>query len=140
MKTDLKKVLSIAGQPGLFLYLSQANAGVVVESLVTKKRTCFGISARITSLADISIFTETDEVRLQYVFERMREELGDNDAPSGKSKPEVLKEFFGKVLPDYDRDRFYASHMKEVVEWYSCLKENASVDFVQEEEEQQEEA
>ena len=140
MKTDLKKVLSIAGQPGLFLYLSQANAGVVVESLVTKKRTCFGISARITSLADISIFTETDEVRLQYVFERMREELGDNDAPSGKSKPEVLKEFFGKVLPDYDRDRFYASHMKKVVEWYSCLKENASVDFVQEEEEQQEEA
>ncbi len=140
MKTDLKKVLSIAGQPGLFLYLSQANAGVVVESLVTKKRTCFGISARITSLADISIFTETDEVRLQYVFERMREELGDNDAPSGKSKPEVLKEFFGKVLPDYDRDRFYASHMKKVVEWYSCLKENASVDFVQEEEEQQQEA
>ena len=91
-------------------------------------------------MADISIFTETDEVRLQYVFERMREELGDNDAPSGKSKPEVLKEFFGKVLPDYDRDRFYASHMKKVVEWYSCLKENASVDFVQEEEEQQEEA
>ena len=138
MKTDLKKVLSIAGQPGLFLYLSQANAGVVVESLVTKKRTCFGISARITSLADISIFTETDEVRLQYVFEKMREELGDNDAPSGKSKPEVLKEFFGKVLPDYDRDRFYASHMKKVVEWYSCLKENASLDFVQEEEQQEE--
>ncbi|MBR5856199.1 MAG: DUF5606 domain-containing protein [Bacteroidales bacterium] len=137
MKTDLKKVLSIAGQPGLFLYLSQANAGVVVESFVTKKRTCFGVSARITSLADISIFTETDEVRLQYVFERMREELGDNDAPNGKSKPEVLKEFFGKVLPDYDRERFYASHMKKVVEWYSCLKENASLDFVQEEDEQQ---
>ncbi|MBR7158029.1 MAG: DUF5606 domain-containing protein [Bacteroidales bacterium] len=137
MKTDLKKVLSISGQPGLFLYLSQANAGVVVESLVTKKRTCCGISARITSLADISIYTESDEVRLQYVFEKMKEYLGENDAPGGKSKPEVLKEFFGNVLPDYDKDRFYASHMKKVVEWYSCLKEYASLDFVQEEEQEE---
>lgn len=140
MKTDLKKVLSITGQPGLFLYLSQANAGVVVESLVTKKRTCFGISARITSLADISIFTETDEVRLQEVFEKMREHLGENDAPSGKSDAKVLKEFFEQVLPDYDRDRFYASHMKKVVEWYSCLKNNASVEFVQEDEQEAQEA
>ena len=138
MKTDLKKVLSISGQPGLFLYLSQANAGVVVESLVTKKRACFGISARSTSLADISIFTETDEVRLQHVFEKMHEVLGEENAPAGKSKPEVLKEFFAKVLPDYDKDRFYASHMKKVVEWYSCLKDNASLDFVQEEEEKAE--
>ncbi|MFA6712655.1 MAG: DUF5606 domain-containing protein, partial [Bacteroidales bacterium] len=38
MKTDLKKVLSVSGQPGLFLYLSQAKNGVIVESLVTKQR------------------------------------------------------------------------------------------------------
>ena len=72
MKTDLKKILSISGQPGLFLYLSHANAGAVVESIVTKKRTCCGMSARITALSDISIFTETDEIRLQQVFEKMK--------------------------------------------------------------------
>ena len=131
MKTDLKKILSISGQPGLFLYLSQANAGVVVESIL---RTCYGVSARITSLSDISIFTETDEVRLQQVFEKMKEYLGENDAPSSKSSAEVLKELFENVLPDYDRDRFYVSHMKKVVDWYSCLKNYASLDFVQDEE------
>ena len=38
MKTDLRKVLSVSGEQGLFLYLSQANAGALVESIVTKKR------------------------------------------------------------------------------------------------------
>ncbi len=140
MKTDLKKILSISGQQGLFLYLSQSNSGAIVESLLTKKRTCYGLNSRITSLADISIFTETDEVRLQEVFEKMKSYLGENDAPSGKSDAKVLKELFENVLPDYDRDRFYVSHMKKVVEWYSCLKNYASLDFVNEEEENAEAA
>lgn len=111
-----------------------------MESLLTKKRTCYGLNSRITSLADISIFTETDEVRLQEVFEKMKSYLGENDAPSGKSDAKVLKELFENVLPDYDRDRFYVSHMKKVVEWYSCLKNYASLDFVNEEEESAESA
>ena len=91
MKTDLRKVLSVSGEQGLFMYLSQANAGAIVESIVTKKRTCFGMSARITSLADISIYTDTDEVKLQDVFEKMHANLGDSDAPAGKSDQKVLK-------------------------------------------------
>ena len=134
MITDLKKILSISGQSGLFLYLSHANTGAVVESLVTKKRTSFGMNARITALSDISIFTETDEVRLQQVFEKMKEYLGEKDAPSSKSDANTLKDLFENVLPDYDRDRFYVSHMKKVVDWYSCLKNYATLDFVQEEE------
>ncbi len=129
MKTDLRKVLSVSGEQGLFMYLSQANAGAIVESIVTKKRTCFGMSARITSLADISIYTDTDEVKLQEVFEKMHANLGDNDAPAGKSDQKVLKAFFEQVLPDYDKDRFYVSHMKKVVEWYNILKNYASLDF-----------
>ena len=63
----------------------------------------------------------------------MKNSLGDEKAPSGKSAPEVLKEFFGKIVPDYDGERFYPSHMKKVVEWYNCLKEYASLDFETEE-------
>lgn len=129
MKTDLRKVLSVSGQPGLFMYLSQANAGAIVEALQTKKRTCFGLSTRMTSLADISIFTTADEIKLQEVFEKMAANLGDKEAPNGKSDPKVLKAFFEEVLPDYDKDRFYASHMKKVVEWYNLLKNYASLEF-----------
>jgi len=129
MKTDLRKVLSISGQPGLYLYVSQAHQGAIVEALATKKRTCCPMSARMTSLADIAIYTDEDEMRLQEVFEKMHAHLGENDAPAAKSDPKVLKGLFEEVLPTYDRDRFYVSHMKKVVEWYNILKNNASLDF-----------
>ena len=135
MKTDLRRVLSISGQPGLYLYVSQAHQGAIVEALATKKRTCCPMSARMTSMSDLAIYTDEEEVKLQEVFEKMHAHLGENDAPSAKSNPEVLKALFEEVLPTYDRDRFYVSHMKKVVEWYNILKNNASLDFESLEEE-----
>ncbi|MBE6232199.1 MAG: DUF5606 domain-containing protein [Bacteroidales bacterium] len=139
MKTDLTKILSISGQNGLYLYVSQARNGAIVEALADKKRTVFGMNSKITSLADISIYTDDEEVKLQQVFLNMKEVLGDADAPSAKSRPEELKALFEKALPTYDRDRFYVSHMKKVVEWYNFLKKYASLDFVNPEEEAEQE-
>ena len=135
MKTDLTKILAISGQSGLYLYVSQARNGAIVEALADKKRTSVGMTNKLTSLADISIYTDEEEVKLQQVFLNMKEVLGENDAPSAKSKPEELKALFEKALPTYDRDRFYVSHMKKVVEWYNALKNYASLDFVNPEEE-----
>ena len=130
MKTDLSKILAISGQSGLYLYVSQARNGAIVEALADKKRTSIGMTNKITSLADISIYTDDEEVKLQEVFVNMKEVLGDADAPSAKSSAEEIKALFEKALPTYDRDRFYVSHMKKVVDWYNCLKNNASLDFV----------
>ena len=138
MKTDLSKILSISGQPGLYLYVSKARNGAIVEALSDKKRTSVGMTSKLTSLADISIYTDDEEVKLQQVFLNMKEVLGEDDAPSAKSNPNDLKALFEKALPDYDRDRFYVSHMKKVVEWYNHLKKYASLDFVNPEEEQAE--
>jgi hypothetical protein len=70
----------------------------------------------------------------------MKDVLGEADAPSAKSEPAALKALFEKALPDYDRDRFYVSHMKKVVEWYNALKNYASLDFVDLDAEAEEEA
>ena len=135
MKTDLSKILAVSGQSGLYLYISATRTGAVVEALADKKRSAVSATSRITSLADISIYTDEEEVKLQEVFLNMKEVLGDADAPSSKSAPEELKALFEKALPTYDRDRFYVSHMKKVVEWYNALKNYASLDFVNPEEE-----
>ena len=140
MKTDLTRILAISGQSGLFLYVSQARNGAIVEALADKKRTSVGVTSKITSLADISIYTDDEEVKLQDVFVSMKEVLGDADAPSSKAAPEELKALFEKALPTYDRDRFYVSHMKKVVDWYNNLKKYASLDFVNPEEESEEAA
>ena len=130
MKTDLSKILAVSGQSGLFLYISQARNGAIVEALADKKRTSVSMNSKITSLADISIYTDDEEVKLQQVFLNMKDVLGDADAPSAKSNPEDLKALFEKALPAYDRDRFHVSHMKKVVEWYNALKNYATLDFV----------
>lgn len=129
MKTDLTRILSVSGQHGLFNYVAQARNGAIVEALSDKKRTCFDMKSRITTLADISIYTNEGEMKLQEV---LKEALGDADAPSPKSSSEELKALFAKAIPDYDADRFYVSHMKKVVEWYNELKHFASFDFVEE--------
>ena len=99
MKTDLKRILSISGEQGLFSYVSQATAGVIAESMLTGRRNCFGIRSRMTSLHDISIYTSEGEIRLQEVFEKMHAYLNDNAAPSQKSSPEELKKFFSEAVP-----------------------------------------
>lgn len=130
MKTDLTRILAISGQSGLFNFVSQSRTGVIVEGLADKKRSNVAATGKVTSLADISIYTDEEEVKLQQVFLNLKEVLGESDAPTSKSSAEDLKALFEKALPTYDRDRFYVSHMKKVVDWYNCLKKYASLDFV----------
>lgn len=131
MKTDLTRILAISGQSGLFNYVSSSRTGVIVEALSDKKRSNVAASGKVTSLADISIYTDDEEVKLQQVFLNLKEVLGEADAPTSKASAEELKALFEKALPTYDRDRFYVSHMKKVVDWYNALKNYASLDFVE---------
>ena len=140
MKTDLAKTLSIRGQHGLFNYIAQSRTGAIAEAFEDKKRYNFSANAGITTLADISIYTDEGEVKLQEVFGKLHEVLGDADAPGAKSSDADLKALFAKALPTYDKDRFYVSHMKKVVEWYNALKNYASLDFLTDEEREAQEA
>lgn len=135
MKTDLTKILSISGQPGLYLYIAQARSGAIVESLSDKKRSCFGLTSKMTTLADISIYTTEGEMKLTEVFLKLKDVLGGAEAPASKASSDELKALFAKAVPDYDGERFYVSHMKKVVDWYNCLLKYASLDFVTPEEE-----
>ena len=140
MKTDLAKILAIRGQHGLFNYIAQSRTGAIVESLEDGKRNNFSANSGITTLADISIYTDEGELKLQEVFLKLKEALGDAPAPDAKASPEELKALFAKAVPDYDANRFYVSHMKKVVEWYRTLVQYASLDFLTDEEREAQEA
>ncbi len=132
MKTDLTKILSVSGKSGLFLYLAQARSGVIAEALSDKKRTMLDLKSRITTLADISIFAASGEVKLKDVLLSLGKVYNGKPGPEKPSDKE-LKDVFQKAVPDYDQDRFYVSHMKKVHEWYNQLVKYASLDFVEEE-------
>lgn len=138
-KTDLKKILSVAGEHGLFEYVAQGRNGMIAQNLETKQRKMFGPSAKVSSLADISIYTTSEELSLKSVLESMTKALSGAEAmDSKKADAAAIKKFFDQVVPDYDEDRFYVSHMKKILDWYNCLQKFASLEFVEEEESEQE--
>ena len=134
MQTDLARILSVSGQHGLYQYVAQARNGAIAESLETKQRKVFTASSRISSLADIAIYTSEGEMKLDQVFLAIKAALGDAEAPSAKASDKELVALFSKAIPNYDADRFYVSHMRKVVDWYSQIVKYASLDFVKEEE------
>ncbi len=136
--TDLSTILSISGKPGLYKKVAQAKNGVIVESLTDGKRFQAFAHDKVSSLDDISIFTESDDKSLKEILQKIREITDNGQAPDPKSDNQKLKEFFEKVMPDYDRERVYVSHIKKIYLWYNLLLEKNMLDFTEEPEESDE--
>lgn len=139
MKTDLTKTLAVSGQSGLYTYLAQSRGGAIVESMVDHKRMTVNLHSRLTALSDVSIYTDEGEMKLQNVFLALSSALAGAAAPTSKSDAKEIQALFEKAVPTYDRDRFYLSHMKKILDWYNCLVQYASLDFVEEGEESKQE-
>lgn len=120
----LKDVLAISGKPGLFIYISQGRNGIIVESVLDKKRMAVHSTTKVSALEDIAIYTETEEVPLKKVLLKVYEKENGEPTISHKSTNDELKTFFESILPDYDKDRVYVSDIKKLVSWYNLLIEH----------------
>lgn len=125
---SVEKVLAISGKPGLYELKLQTRAGFIAQSLVDGKKVTVGLKSNVSLLSEISIYTNTGEVKLFEVFARIAEKQNNEQAISHKATNEELEAFFGEVLPDYDKDRVYHSDIKKVLNWYNILN-NAGVRF-----------
>ena len=131
-------VLAISGKPGLYKLISRGNNNLIVEALdETHKRMPAFATDRITSLRDIAMFTETDDVPLMDVMENMKNLEGGKVASINEKKAsgQELREYFSKVLPDWDQDRVQNSHIKKLITWYNILIKAGITDFKDPEEE-----
>ena len=133
-------ILAIAGKPGLYKLVSRGKNNLIVEALdATHRRQPAFATDRITSLNDIAMFTETDDVPLMDVLDNMKK-LEDGKKVSineKKASGKELQDYFTKVLPEWDRDRVQNSHIKKLITWYNILIENGITDFKEETEEQE---
>ena len=118
---NLKDILAISGKGGLFKFISQGRTGIIVESFEDKKRTVIHASSKVSALEDIAIFTETEEVALGDIFNKIHEKENGKETIDHKSSSEELKAFMEEILPEYDKERVYVSDMKKLVQWYNML-------------------
>lgn len=125
---DLSKILSITGKTGLFRLISQNKNSFIVESLNDGKRIPAFSHDGVSTLDNISIFTEDDDIPLVNVFQSIfAKENG--AAIVEKMNNEQMKKYFAEILPNYDRERVYVSNMKKVFSWYNTLVEHNLIDL-----------
>ncbi len=114
------RIISVAGKPGLYKLLTSTKGGVIAESLTDKKRTMVPFTA-ISALDEIAIYTYREEIPLWKVFEAIAEKNNYEKTISHKSSAAELTSFFREILPEFDEDRVYPSHIKKVIQWYNIL-------------------
>ncbi len=133
----LKNILAITGRPGLFRLVSRGNGMLIVESLEDGKRMPTYSRDKVVSLADISMFTTSEDVPLRVVLESLgkQENLQECKLEVKKADNDTLRDFFAKILPNFDRDRVYPSDIRKLVQWYNILIKAGITDFKETEEE-----
>jgi hypothetical protein len=117
----LKDILAISGEPGLFKFIAQGKNAIIVEHLETKKRSSAYGSAKVSSLEDIAIFTDNEDMPLGKVFDLIHEKENGGPAIDSKSDNNKLRLWFETVLPEYSKDKVYTSDIKKVALWYNTL-------------------
>lgn len=132
-------ILSISGRPGLFRLVSSGRGNLIVETIDdAKKRLPAGARDRVTSLNDVSMYTNDDDAPLMDVFQNIANandgKAVDINVKTASSKE--LADFMATALPNYDRDRVHMSDIKKLIQWYNILVNNGFTDFAVKEEEE----
>lgn len=118
----LKKILSISGKPGLFRLISNGKNMLIVESLATGKRMPAYAHDKVVSLGDISIYTNDGDMPLPEVLEKLKEVAnGEKINIKAIGNDAAVREYFKKVLPDFDEDRVYTTDIRKLLSWYNDL-------------------
>ena len=132
----LRDILSITGKPGLYKLVSRGNNMLIVESLLDGKRVPTYARDKIVSLGEISMYTMGEDVSLSEVLTKLGKKEGLKVAAidTKKADNDQLRDFFGEVLPDFDRDRVHPSDIRKLIQWYNILINAGITDFSIEEE------
>ena len=114
-------ILAVAGKPGLYQVLASGSASIVVESMLDGKRSSVPGTARVSNLADITMYTHDDDVPLLDILNRMHDAQKGADGPSHKDAAQTIRDFVDGIVPELDHDRVYQSDLKKLVQWYNLL-------------------
>ncbi len=118
---EFDKLISVSGYGSLFKIVSKTNFGLIAESLEDGKRMPVYQSYNVSTLSDISIYTNDGEVSLKEVFLKIYEKEAGAECATAKGKDADIKAYFEAIQPDYDKEKVYTSDIKKLLKWYNQL-------------------
>ena len=72
----------------------------------------------------ISIFTPTDSIKLEEVFQRILEKSEEIPLPQPTDSEQQFRSYFKTVIPEHDEQRVYPRDIKKVVKWFLFLQQH----------------
>jgi len=121
---NLTGIISIAGMPGLYKAVAQTKNGLIVESLIEKKRIPTYANHKISSLEEISVYTTGEDRPLKEVFKQLAEKLTAEVTIEHKAPESEIKSVFDNAVPDYDKERVHLSDLRKIIQWFNILQKN----------------
>lgn len=120
---NVEKILAISGKPGLYALKIQTRSGFVAEALLDGKKITVGLRSNVSLLSEISMYTYSEEKPLVDIMRAIA--IKENEGPTpvtAKDDAAKLTAYFEEIVPDYDKDRVYASDIKKLINWYNILQ------------------
>ncbi len=128
----METILSISGKPGLYKLVSRGKMNLIVETLDSNHRRMPAFATdRVTSLTDIAMYTDAEDIPLWKVLKNLGEK--EQSKPCSihykKATGKELRAYFTEVLPNYDEERVHDSDIRKLIQWYDILVNYGITDF-----------
>ncbi len=134
---DLSGIISIAGMSGLYKVIAQTKNGLIVESLIDKKRIPAYSTHRVSALEDVSMYSTGDDVALKDVLQKIYDKEKGAPCINHKSPDAELRSYFKTAFAEYDEERVHTSDIKKVISWYNILQKEGLLEKKEEKTEEE---
>ncbi len=132
----IRTIVSIAGKPGLYKLVSQGRNMLIVESLKDGKRFPAYARDKVIGLGDVAIYTTEEDIPLADVFELVKTKTEGKEVDlKSFADDAAMREYFGTILENFDRDRVYTTDIRKLFQWYNILLAAGITEFKKAEEE-----
>lgn len=128
----IRKIVSIAGKPGLYKLVSQGRNMLIVEALATGRRTPAYAHDKVISLADVAIYTTEEDMPLGEVLDKVKAATDGKPVDVKAYNDADLRTYFGTILPNFDQERVYTTDIRKLFSWYNVLIAAGITDFLPE--------
>ena len=134
---DLSGIISIAGMSGLYKVIAQTKNGLIVESLIDKKRIPAYATHRVSALEDVSMYSTGDDVALKEVLQKIYDKEKGGPGINHKLPDAELRSYFKTAFAEYDEERVHTSDIKKVLSWYNILQKEGLLEKKEEKTEEE---
>ena len=125
-----EKYVAVTGMPGIYKIGATRNNGLLIKSMDTGKTKFISMRKhQFTPLGSVAIYTYEDATEIAKIFQAMNEKAETTPIVAPNAPASQIFDYFGIILPEFDKDRVFISDIKKVIKWYNFLMEREKLVF-----------